>query len=128
MKPCGVGALDSPLRPSADNLPLDYQLDLLNADCDLERLRVGLGRAGEGRLCLYGPPGTGKTAFGHHIAQTLDRPMLVKRASDNRRFGHGAVTVASAQQQRRNQQHAGKQQRRSPRYTTRLEEVVTVRA
>jgi len=46
----------------------------------------------------------------------------------NRRFGRGAVTVASARHQRRNHQHAGKQQRRSPRYTTRLEEVVTVRA
>ena len=27
-------------------------------------------------------PGTGKTAFGRHIAQSLDRPLLVKRASD----------------------------------------------
>jgi DNA polymerase V len=46
----------------------------------------------------------------------------------NRRFGRGAVTIASAQHQTRNGQHAGKQQRRSPRYTTRLEEIVTARA
>jgi transitional endoplasmic reticulum ATPase len=65
----------------ADN-SIDYRLDLLNADCDLARLQDGLGRVGEGRLCLYGPPGTGKTAFGHHLAQVLDRPLLVKRASD----------------------------------------------
>ena len=46
----------------------------------------------------------------------------------NRRFGRGAVSVASAQHQGRNGQHAGKQERRSPRYTTRLDEIVTVRA
>ena len=46
----------------------------------------------------------------------------------NRRFGRGAVTVASAAHQDRNGEHAGKQERRSPRYTTRLEEIVTARA
>jgi DNA polymerase V len=46
----------------------------------------------------------------------------------NRRFGRGAVTIASAQHQTHNGQHAGKQQRRSPRYTTRLDEIVTARA
>jgi transitional endoplasmic reticulum ATPase len=61
---------------------INYRLDLLNADCDLQRLQDGLARLGEGRLCLYGPPGTGKTAFGRHLAQVLDRPLLVKRASD----------------------------------------------
>src|SRR5262249_49163191 len=35
-----------------------------------------------GRICLYGPPGTGKTAYGRHVAESLDRPLLVKRASD----------------------------------------------
>ena len=43
----------------------------------------------------------------------------------NRRFGRGAVTVASAAHQTRNGEHSGKQERRSPRYTTRLEEIVT---
>ena len=46
----------------------------------------------------------------------------------DRRFGRGAVTVASAAHQDRNGEHAGKQERRSPRYTTRLEEIVTARA
>ena len=46
----------------------------------------------------------------------------------NQRFGRGAVTVASAQHQARHVQHAGKQQRRSPRSTTRLAEIVTARA
>ena len=61
---------------------LTYSLDLLNADCDLQQLRDGMQRVGEGRLCLYGPPGTGKSAYGKYVAEALDRPLLVRRASD----------------------------------------------
>jgi DNA polymerase V len=46
----------------------------------------------------------------------------------NRSFGKGAVTVASAQHQRRHDQHAGRQLRRTPRYTTRLGEIATAHA
>jgi SpoVK/Ycf46/Vps4 family AAA+-type ATPase len=60
----------------------EYRLDYLNADCSLDQLREGLRQAGEGRICLYGPPGTGKSAFGRHVAASLDRPLLVRRASD----------------------------------------------
>ncbi len=72
-----------PLRPGDEfGLPEQYRVDLLNSDCDLEQLREGLRRVGEGRICLYGPPGTGKTAFGRHVAKALDRPLLIQRASD----------------------------------------------
>ena len=33
-------------------------------------------------MLFYGPPGTGKTALARHIAKTLGRECLVKRASD----------------------------------------------
>lgn len=46
----------------------------------------------------------------------------------NRRFERGAVTVASAMKQARHVGNAGRRERRSPRYTTRLEEIVTVQA
>lgn len=70
------------LTDSDDDLEGGYRLDLINADCDLARLREGLQRVGDGRLCLYGPPGTGKTALGRHLAEWLGRPLLVRRASD----------------------------------------------
>lgn len=59
-----------------------YRLDVLNADCDMEQVKEGLMAHHEGSVCLYGPPGTGKTAFGRYLAEVLDRPLLVKRASD----------------------------------------------
>ena len=61
---------------------ISYRPDLLNTDPSLDRLITGLEKTGMGRLCLYGPPGTGKTAFGRHIARTLDKPLIVKRASE----------------------------------------------
>jgi SpoVK/Ycf46/Vps4 family AAA+-type ATPase len=60
----------------------DYRPEVLNTDCDLAMVKTGLLTHGQGRLCLFGPPGTGKTAFGRHIAEVLDRPLIVKRASD----------------------------------------------
>ncbi len=60
----------------------DYRPELVNTDCDLDPVLNGLRMHGNGRLCFYGPPGTGKTAYGRHVAQKLDRPLLVKRASD----------------------------------------------
>jgi SpoVK/Ycf46/Vps4 family AAA+-type ATPase len=33
-------------------------------------------------LCFYGLPGTGKTALAEHLAEKLEKPLLIKRASD----------------------------------------------
>ncbi|MDP1534226.1 MAG: ATP-binding protein, partial [Rubrivivax sp.] len=41
-----------------------------------------LRRKGYGTLCFYGPPGTGKTALAEHIAKEMERPLIVKQASD----------------------------------------------
>ena len=46
----------------------------------------------------------------------------------NHRFGKGAVRIASAQQGRGMHASVGKQERRSPRYTTRLDEIAGVSA
>jgi SpoVK/Ycf46/Vps4 family AAA+-type ATPase len=60
----------------------EYGLEYVNADGDLKALTAGLKRQASARLCLYGPPGTGKTAYARYLAAALDRPLLVKRASD----------------------------------------------
>ena len=79
----GLAALGGARRSStAPPASTNYRLDILNTDRDLMALCSGLKRTGSGRLCLYGPPGTGKTAYGRYVAEILDRPLLVKRASD----------------------------------------------
>ena len=59
-----------------------YRLEYLNPDANLDTLCAGLAHRPEARICLYGPPGTGKTAFAHHLAGKLNKPVLQKRASD----------------------------------------------
>lgn len=59
-----------------------YDPAFISADCELAPVAEGLARSRTGRLCLYGPPGTGKTAYGRWLADRLDKPLLVKRASD----------------------------------------------
>ncbi len=63
-------------------LPETYDLSFLNPDTDITGMAEGLRRSRQGRICMYGPPGTGKTAFGRWLAQQLDMPLQVKRASD----------------------------------------------
>ena len=46
----------------------------------------------------------------------------------NERFGRGAVGIASAERRSQRKAHASRQERRSPRYTTRLDEIVTATA
>jgi SpoVK/Ycf46/Vps4 family AAA+-type ATPase len=60
----------------------DYRPELVNTNCDLAPAVEGLRQHGNGRICFYGPPGTGKTAYGRHMANMLDRPLLLKRGSD----------------------------------------------
>lgn len=61
-----------------------YDLEMLNVETRFEVPRIveALKARGHGSLCFYGAPGTGKTALAEHIARSLDRPLLVKQASD----------------------------------------------
>lgn len=64
------------------SMPTGYRLDYLNTRLDLASLIARLRSEAEGSFCFYGPPGTGKTALAHYIADEIDRPLLVKHASD----------------------------------------------
>ena len=59
-----------------------YDPAFTNVGTDLARLAEGVRERPNARICLYGPPGTGKTAYGRWLAEHLDRPLHVKRASD----------------------------------------------
>ena len=61
-----------------------YNLAMLNVETRYELPRVieALKSRGHGTLCFYGAPGTGKTALAEHMAQALERPLIIKQASD----------------------------------------------
>ncbi|MEO7128585.1 MAG: AAA family ATPase, partial [Rhodoferax sp.] len=73
-------AESAPSRPASTT----YDLAMLNVESRFEIARIvqALGARGHGTLCFYGAPGTGKTALGEHIAKALDKPLIVKQASD----------------------------------------------
>ncbi|MFZ4757323.1 MAG: AAA family ATPase [Burkholderiaceae bacterium] len=64
--------------------PTRYDLGLLNVETrhPVPRIIAALQARPRATLCFYGLPGTGKTALGEHIARSLERPLMIKRASD----------------------------------------------
>jgi SpoVK/Ycf46/Vps4 family AAA+-type ATPase len=61
-----------------------YELDYLNTETQFpfEKIIASLKRKQQGTLCFYGLPGTGKTALAEHIATSIEKPLMIKRASD----------------------------------------------
>ena len=80
LKALGLVDVSPQARPAATR----YSLDLIHCECRfaLPRLIEALRRRGLGTLCFHGPPGSGKTALAEHIAAELQRPLMVRLASD----------------------------------------------
>ncbi len=67
-------------RPSVTH----YDLSLLNVETrhPVERIVASLKAKGAGSLLFHGLPGTGKTALAEHIAREIERPLMIRKASD----------------------------------------------
>lgn len=70
------------LRKRDAAMAYDTRFVNLRGSHSAETLLPALGRHPRAAMCFYGVPGTGKTEFGHHIAQRLDRELIVKSGSD----------------------------------------------
>lgn len=88
--------------------PGDLDMALYEADRPMEVLFDSIQNLGalDVSLLLTGPPGTGKTALAHHLARMLDRPLLVKRASDllSKWVGGTEKNIAAAFEEARHQE------------------------
>lgn len=61
-----------------------YSLEYLNTSGQFgaEQIIAALKRRPSGALCFYGIPGTGKSQLAEYMAGELDKPLLVRRASE----------------------------------------------
>jgi SpoVK/Ycf46/Vps4 family AAA+-type ATPase len=79
-KALGNGVAARGARPAVTG----YDVGLVNTESRFEVPKIveALRRKGAGTLCFHGPPGTGKTALAEHIAQQLQRTLMIRQASD----------------------------------------------
>lgn len=87
-----------------------YNLEVINSDYPLRRVMEQTEKFLSDKdkfqqheihnlsYLLQGPPGTGKTEFVKHIAETLDRELIIKRASDIRSkwYGESVKNIAAS--------------------------------
>lgn len=70
------------LPPIENNQSYLYDPDLTNSMLELKKIAEGVKRAGSAKICIYGPPGTGKTAYAKWLAKYLEKPLIVRKASN----------------------------------------------
>lgn len=74
--------LEQKRAPARNLLRTRYDLRFINTDADIGKLIAGLKQRPRGTFCLYGPAGTGKSELARHIADEIEKPALLRRASD----------------------------------------------
>lgn len=74
--------LDQKRRPARNPLHTGYDLRYVNTDIAVTSLIAGLRLRPRGSFCFYGPAGTGKSELGRYMADAIDKPVLLRRASD----------------------------------------------
>ena len=79
---------------------MNFNLNLLNTDTDLERLTMQLVnlKKQDFSLCLYGVSGTGKSAYAEYLAKQLGINIVKKRCSDliDKFIGETEKNIANA--------------------------------
>ena len=79
-----LGHKDDNDRGQFRPLVTTYDLSLLNIETrhPVDKIINALKNKDSGTLCFFGMPGTGKTALGEHIAKSIEKPLIIKKASD----------------------------------------------
>jgi SpoVK/Ycf46/Vps4 family AAA+-type ATPase len=54
----------------------------LDSDITVDVIERALKRRPSATFCFHGVPGSGKTSLAHHLAAVIDRPLMIRRASD----------------------------------------------
>lgn len=75
------------LKDSGDEFRVNvthYDLSLLNVETrhPIPKIIDALKTRPRATMCFFGMPGTGKTALAEHMAKSLEKPLIIKRASD----------------------------------------------
>lgn len=68
--------------PIRNTLHTSYDLRFANTSMSMPDIISGLKKRRESTFCFYGPTGTGKSELARHIADELERPFILRRASD----------------------------------------------
>lgn len=75
----------------------DYSINYLNTSVNIEQIASKLNANSHCTFCFYGVAGAGKTNLAKHLASILNKPLLVKRASDilSKYIGETEQNIAS---------------------------------
>jgi SpoVK/Ycf46/Vps4 family AAA+-type ATPase len=74
--------LGQKLTPSRNTLHTGYDLRFANTSLSMTDIISGLKKRRDSSFCFCGPSGTGKSELARYIADEIERPFILRRASD----------------------------------------------